>query len=244
MSTVSDRPRSGNAAATGDVRRGRSLPTQRASADQPEIETGLSLTAIAAAQRGDEDAFRGIFRAVQPLLLRYLRVLVGDDADDVASETWLQIARDLRTFRGDEDGFRGWAATIARHRAMDHLRRLRRRLSTPMPAEELNDLVDDGDPAMLALDAVGTQAAIRLIGTLPRDQAEAVLLRVLMGLDAASVGRVLGKRPGAVRVAAHRGLRRLAQRLREAETTRSELRTASAAAEVTPAEAPSLRDTR
>ncbi|MEU7875172.1 hypothetical protein [Dactylosporangium sp. NPDC049140] len=31
-----------------------------------------------------------------------------------------------------------------------------------------------------------------------------------MGLDAEGAGRVLGKRAGAVRVAAHRGLRRLA----------------------------------
>ena len=41
----------------------------------------------------DEDAFRVLYRTVQPGLLRYLRVLVGDDAEDVASEAWLQIAR-------------------------------------------------------------------------------------------------------------------------------------------------------
>jgi RNA polymerase sigma-70 factor (ECF subfamily) len=45
---------------------------------------------------------------------------------------------------------------------------------------------------------------------LPTQQAEAVLLRVVMGLDAETVGRILGKRPGAVRTAAYRGLRRLA----------------------------------
>ena len=58
----------------------------------------------------------------------------------------------------------------------------------------------------------------RLIATLPPDQAEAVLLRVVVGLDAASAGRVLGKRPGAVRTAAHRGLRRLAELLERRET--------------------------
>jgi RNA polymerase sigma-70 factor (ECF subfamily) len=42
-----------------------------------------------------------------------------------------------------------------------------------------------------------------------------VLLRAVIGLDATTAGQVLGKRPGAVRVAAHRGLRRLARMLDE-----------------------------
>ncbi|HEU4347405.1 MAG TPA: sigma factor, partial [Actinoplanes sp.] len=78
---------------------------------------GLS-AAVAAAQRGDQESFGRLYRAVQPLLLRYLRVLVGGDAEDVASEAWVQIVRDLGSFRGDYAGFRGWAATVARHRAM------------------------------------------------------------------------------------------------------------------------------
>jgi RNA polymerase sigma-70 factor, ECF subfamily len=52
-----------------------------------------------------------------------------------------------------------------------------------------------------------------VIAQLPHDQAEVVLLRVLAGLGVEQVARILGKRPGAVRVLAHRGLRRLAERL-------------------------------
>jgi RNA polymerase sigma-70 factor (ECF subfamily) len=48
---------------------------------------------------------------------------------------------------------------------------------------------------------------------LPSDQAEAVLLRAVVGLDADSAGKILGKRAGAVRTAAYRGLRALAKRL-------------------------------
>jgi RNA polymerase sigma-70 factor (ECF subfamily) len=170
-------------------------------------------TAIARAQKGDEDAFRVIYRAVQPGLLRYLRSLVGDDAEDVASEAWSQIARDLPGFKGDEPGFRGWTATIARNRAMDHLRYQRRRPVSTGSADELFDRPALEDTAMSAIETVSTEQAIRIISSLPRDQAEAVLLRVLMGLDVATTARVLGKREGAVRTAAHRGLRRLAETL-------------------------------
>lgn len=168
---------------------------------------------VGAAQRGDEHAFRLLYREVQPRLLRYLRTLVAGDAEDVAADAWLEIARGLTGFRGDLDAFRGWAATIARHRAVDHLRRLRRRPSSDVPIEELTELASADDTAGGALDAMSTDTAIALIATLPRDQAEAVMLRVVLGLDAEAAGKVLGKRPGAVRTAAHRGLRRLAEHL-------------------------------
>ena len=141
--------------------------------------------AVAAAQHGDEQAFRILYRDVQPRLLRYLRAMVGDDAEDVVSEAWLQITRDLAGFSGDSDGFRGWAATIARHRAMDHQRRHRRRPQpTAISIDDLGDLPAGQDTAEIALDTVSTEAAIAMIAALPRDQAEAVLLRVVMGLDA------------------------------------------------------------
>jgi RNA polymerase sigma-70 factor, ECF subfamily len=175
-------------------------------------------SAVRDAQRGDSDAFRALYRDTQPRLLRYLYTLVGDDAEDVASETWLQVSRDLASFAGDHDGFRGWVTTIGRHRALDHLRRASRRLpAVPMPTEDLAGLAAADDTADgtadRAIEALSTDAAVRLIATLPRDQAEAVLLRAVVGLDADSAGEVLGKRAGAVRTAAYRGLRTLAKRL-------------------------------
>jgi RNA polymerase sigma-70 factor, ECF subfamily len=175
---------------------------------------GVLEAALAAAQRGDPDAYRAIYRDTQPRLLRYLHALTGDDAEDIASETWLHIARDLHTFHGDYDAFRGWAATIARHRALDHHRHhTRRPPPIPVPAEDLTSLPARDDTAETAIDALTTTAAINLISRLPPDQAEAVLLRAVLGLDATHAAAVLGKRPGAVRTAAHRGLRTLARHL-------------------------------
>ncbi|HKD97344.1 MAG TPA: sigma-70 family RNA polymerase sigma factor [Micromonosporaceae bacterium] len=165
---------------------------------------------VAAARDGDDDAFRAVYRRVHPHLLRYLHGLVGDDAEDIASETWLQVARGLTGFAGDGDAFRGWAATIARNRALDHVRHRRRRPSLPVPVESLTGHSDDFDTPAEALGDLASLHALTLVRSLPPDQAEAVLLRVVMGLDAVAAARVLGKRPGAVRTACYRGLRRLA----------------------------------
>jgi RNA polymerase sigma-70 factor, ECF subfamily len=168
-------------------------------------------SAVQSAMRGDDRAFTILYRTVQPGLLRYLRLLVGVDAEDVASEAWLQIVRDLRSFSGDGNGFRRWAATIGRNRAMDHLRRQQRRPTIPVSVDTLVELAGDDDTAATAMEIISTDAALAMIGSLPPEQAEAVMLRAVVGLDAISAAEVLGKRPGAVRTAAYRGLRRLAE---------------------------------
>lgn len=182
--------------------------------DDPGLDPLDLSSLVQAARDGDERAFRALYRALQPGMLRYLRGLVGDDAEDVASEAWLQITRDLGSYRGDGSGFRGWAASIARHRALDHLRRHRRRPVVAVSIDELVELAGVGPAgsdaaADRAIESLSTDAAIELIATLPRDQAEAILLRVVVGLDAEAAAKVLGKRAGAVRTAAWRGLRRL-----------------------------------
>ncbi|MEU7020200.1 RNA polymerase sigma factor [Streptomyces sp. NPDC046203] len=170
--------------------------------------------AVLAARNGDERAFRAVYHAVHPRLLGYVRTLVGEaDAEDVTSESWLQIARDLDRFTGDADRFRGWAARIARNRALDHIRMRGRRPAVGGDETELTDTPAESDTADEALEALATGHTMHLIAQLPQDQAEAVVLRVVVGLDAKSAADTLGKRPGAVRTAAHRGLRKLAELL-------------------------------
>ena len=166
---------------------------------------------------GDETAFTRVFRAVQPPLLRYLSVIVGSShAEEIAAETWVRVARDLQRFRGDAGGFRAWVFTIARHRALDHRRAEARR--PPLTDDRALELLPGQSGVAEAVEEIiSTEAALRLVAQLPRDQAEAVLLRVVAGLDVARAAQVLGKRPGTVRVLAHRGLRRLGDMVERAD---------------------------
>jgi RNA polymerase sigma-70 factor (ECF subfamily) len=174
---------------------------------------------LAGAVAGDERAYAQLWRDLNPSLVRYLHVLAGDSAEDVASETWFEVVRSLHRFTGEEASFRSWVFTVGRYRALDARRRVAREPVLPVPAELLTDSAAVGDAADAALEALSTEAALALIAGLPPDQAEVVALRVVADLDVAAVAEIVGKRPGTVRVLCHRGLRRLAERLDRAAYT-------------------------
>ncbi len=172
---------------------------------------------LSAAARGDASAFAVLWRATHPVLLRYLRVTCPDVADDVASETWLRAVPRLGTFRGGESGFRGWLVVIARNHARDLYRHRARHPEEPTaevgqsPAGGAAVTAPSASDDLFARES--TLRAVRLVATLPKDQAEMVMLRVVLGLDVADVARIVDRTPGAVRVAVHRALRTLAARL-------------------------------
>ena len=163
---------------------------------------------LRAALTGDESAFAALYRDAHPPLLRYLSTLSPQWAEDAASEAWLELARPREPFDGPEPAFRAWLFTVARHKVVDRVRYEARR-----PAISTDDLepftapTDDIAGQVIADD--DTQRALALVRTLPTDQAEAVLLHVMVGLGYAEIAQVMDRSSGAVRVLVHRGLRRL-----------------------------------
>lgn len=171
---------------------------------------------LTAAQRGEEWAVGALWRSFQPPLLRYLRGVCGDAAEDTASETWLSVGDALPRFRGDENGFRAWLFTLARRRAIDHSRRAARQpLSVDrIPEGSGEDTLDDELARSEALDVTLTY-----IRELPLEQREVVLLRTVGGFDVDEVASIMGKRSGAVRVMHHRALKQLAKAVRAMPVT-------------------------
>jgi RNA polymerase sigma-70 factor (ECF subfamily) len=177
---------------------------------------------LADAQAGDELAFARLYRDLNPPLLRYLS-LGGELAEEVAAETWATVVRGLARFKGDETAWRAWVFTTARRRAVDAGRKRTRENSLGWRASTwAADMTPDC--AQEVVDAATTEDALRLIRTLPSTQAEVVLLRVVADLPVAQVAEILGRSPGAVRVACHRGLENLARTLAKHGVTDSGLR--------------------
>jgi RNA polymerase sigma-70 factor, ECF subfamily len=175
---------------------------------------------LAAAQRGDEGAFTVLWRDGNPALLRYLKVIAPASAEDVTAETWVTVVRGLDRFRGGEDAWRAWLFTTALRRAVDAGRRRSRRPESLAAEVGEGHWPEVADTAEVVLENLATRAAIAAVASLPPLQAEVVMLRVVAGLDTEAVAQLVGRSPGAVRVAVHRGLRRLAQIMTEAGVTR------------------------
>ena len=170
---------------------------------------------------GDASAFAAIWREFQPPLLRYLRVTareaaedvgVGDVDDGVHDHLVLRRRRDRlprlalhgRPSTRDRPLPTGGTPTVGARRP---------RRARPHPLAASAPEPQDAALSTLAL----FESALDLIAELPTAQREAVMLRAIAGLDVPHVAAIMGKRPGTVRVLAHRGLRTLARRLTEEE---------------------------
>ena len=168
--------------------------------------------ALEAAQHGDRAAFAALWRTYQAPLLRYLRARRTPSPDDVASQVWIDVATSFGRFEGGDDDFRRWLFTIAHRRSVDEVRRLvRSSASHPPLAVRAADHIAGADIDHEAFDAL--DRAVALVATLPDNQAEAVMLRVVNDLPIADVASVLNISEGNVRVLVHRGLTRLRRRM-------------------------------
>ncbi|MFO7565492.1 MAG: sigma-70 family RNA polymerase sigma factor [Enhygromyxa sp.] len=173
-------------------------------ADRPSPPRWVAL--VEAAQRGDRQAFSRLHREfgamVHGLLLARVDPTTADDlTQDVFLLAWQRIDR-----LHEPRAWPAWLATIARHRAVDHLRAARRPGTLPpeLPSSSPDPLVRTEAERLLAL-----------IRELPDALLEPLILRLVEGLSGPEIAERTGLSPGYVRVNLHRGMKLLRQRLGE-----------------------------
>jgi RNA polymerase sigma-70 factor (ECF subfamily) len=151
-------------------------------------------------QAGELEAFDALYAALAPPLLQYLASLCGDRerARDLVQDAFLQIHRARRSYRPDLPA-RPWIFAIARHVwLMDRRARSRR----PVAAGELPDLAVPPEVERLA----DRETLRRVLGSLPPDRREALLLHHVWGFSFAEIGQLLGIRPDAAKLRSSRGM--------------------------------------
>lgn len=166
---------------------------------------------ISRAQQGDGEALGHLWREYNHLLLRYFRGKRMAEPEDLASNVWIEVASSLHRFEGDEHDFRRWLFTIAARRRIDDIRSTKRRQgheerNTPAADELISPSAGEDAERSQAL-----ERALELVGTLPADQREAVMLRVVADLNVSDVAAIMNRREGSVRVLVHRGLKKLSE---------------------------------
>ncbi|SKB05782.1 RNA polymerase sigma factor [Aeromicrobium choanae] len=165
---------------------------------------------VSAAKRGEQEAWRALYVEHAGRLVAWLRTRpTGDSAaapEDVAAEAWFVAASKVAEFEGTSSDFGGWIFGIARRISATSRRTWQRRNTRPTEGEELAlEPVPDHGPD------VAHQEWLRavLAGLPPRERAAVGLVDGL-GMDPRTAAEVLGISAVALRVARHRGLRRLA----------------------------------
>lgn len=159
------------------------------------------------AREGDADAWRELYRAHAGRLVVWLGSRsIGDgavSAEDLAAEAWLTAAAKISDFTGTSSDFAGWLFGIARNLEANLRRRDGRRRTEP--TDDLGELGTDGPEPWL----VGRDWVRRALAGLPPRERDVVGCIDVVGLDVAATAQALGISAVAVRVAHHRGLRRL-----------------------------------
>jgi RNA polymerase sigma factor (sigma-70 family) len=166
---------------------------------------------LAAARRGDDDAWRELYLAHAPAVLGYLRSQRAPMPEDLLGEVWLQAVRDLDRFDGTNAGLRSWLLAIAHHRLLDARRSAARR-----PIE-----VDSGaaaeavGPVTVHEQVVAERELLQLLDGLPDSHRELLYLRYVLDLSQQDVARVMGVSTPAAKMLQSRALRSLRRRVAE-----------------------------
>ena len=156
------------------------------------------------ARAGDADAWEALYRHAYPRLFAFARrrLATADEAEDAVSETMVRAYDRISDFRWRAGGFEAWLFVICRNIVFEANRRRGRLIPTldafPEPLPEERVIADE--------EAAGVRAAF---ARLSPEERELLELRVVGGLAAKQVGRLLGKRAGAVRMAQSRALERM-----------------------------------
>lgn len=164
----------------------------------------------------DADAWEALYRRVYPRLLAYARrrLATNEQAEEAVSETMVRAIAGIERFRWTPSGFDAWLFGILRNVVLETYRRRSDGGGPRVDDDVVVQLSEDG-PLEHLLGREESAATRRAFHRLEPDDQEVLELRVVGGLDAIAAGHVLGKRPGAVRMAQSRALKRLRALLAE-----------------------------
>jgi RNA polymerase sigma-70 factor (ECF subfamily) len=173
-------------------------------ASEPELRT-----LMVAALDGDARAYRALLGDLRLRLgAFFVRRLGGSqaEADDLVQETLIAIHTRRETY-DPRQPFTPWLFAVARYKLADHFRRVGRRGAAPLDEEALEISVEGGAEASDARRDVEVALA-----SLPERSRGLLRMLKIEGATVAETAARFDMSEGAVKVAAHRAMKSLAQR--------------------------------
>jgi RNA polymerase sigma-70 factor (ECF subfamily) len=153
------------------------------------------------AQKGDQAAYAALLSAVRPWLVRFFAKRGQMAAlDDLVQETMMTLHEKRHTYDPDQP-FLPWLSTVAKHRWIDHLRKVSRRMEI--------EFDDEMSVPFFDTDMTASRDVATLLKRLPPAQAEVIGLVKIREMTIEQAAQQTGHTPSSVKVMIHRGLKRL-----------------------------------
>lgn len=163
---------------------------------------------------GDEQALGLLYdrwnAVVHGVVTRMLRQ--PDDVEDVVEEAFWQAWRQASRFDPTRGAVHSWLLTIARSRALDRARSLRRRREEPLEGDDGQAVAQqtaEGDPGLDAEASERRTIVVSALADLPSEQREALELGYFGGLSQSEIAERTGQPLGTVKTRMRLALQKL-----------------------------------
>lgn len=162
---------------------------------------------VAAAQRGDRDAYARLYQRYADKVSGVVLARTGDRllAQDLTSETFLRGWRRIDSVSDQGHDVGAWFNTIARNLVLDHWKSSRYQRET-VTGDIRDSDTDHDSPEQAVIRRETADEVRRYVDALPADQQECIRLRFLQDLSVAETAAVMGRSDGAVKALQHRGV--------------------------------------
>jgi RNA polymerase sigma factor (sigma-70 family) len=170
---------------------------------------------VRAIGRGNEEAFRGLFRRYAPSAMSVARRVVGQPylAEEAVQEGFLALWRNPYAYEEMRGSVKAWLMATVHNRAVDLVRReetQRRRAEEAQPDEDVVTLDDPADKVVDELGLPEERKAVRAaLEDLPPEQRQVIELMYFDGLSQTRVAERLSLPLGTVKSRTLLGMRKL-----------------------------------
>lgn len=166
---------------------------------------------LARAREGSIPAFEELYDSSAGWLLAVIRRIVRDgQAEDVLAEVYLQVWRSLHLYDATRGPPAVWLATLARSRALDHLRREKQRAAETMRSTEAGpEAATTEDPEWILTCAQQAKLLHLSVARLDRDEQVVIGLAYFRDCTQAEIARITGLPLGTVKTAMARARQKL-----------------------------------
>ena len=184
---------------------------------QPSFDPTGDQELIVRLRAQDQSALNVLYDRYSGVVYALALRIIGQsaDAEDIVVDSFWQVWQQAANYDVSRGQLRGWIVTIARSRALDRLRVIRR--APTVDSEEADNarriLASDDNPEQETWEAEQSAIVGAALAALPKEQREALELAYYQGLSQSEVAARLGEPLGTIKTRIRLGMMKLREQL-------------------------------